>query len=53
MRKPWADLTIVLRYAHLSSDHLNGYAANIENRKFDTNSTKTQKKPVGENRCRA
>jgi integrase len=49
----WADLTMVLRYAHLSSDHLNGYAANIENRKFDTNSTQTQKNPESENRYRA
>jgi integrase len=28
----WADLTMVLRYAHLSSDHLSSYAENVGNK---------------------
>lgn len=27
----WSDLTMVMRYAHLSSEHLNGYADNLSN----------------------
>jgi len=27
----WADVTMVMRYAHLSSEHLKDYAKNIEN----------------------
>ncbi len=49
----WADLSMVLRYAHLSSDHLSGYAANIENRNHGTNTTQAQKSPISENRHRA
>jgi site-specific recombinase XerD len=26
----WADLTMVMRYAHLSSDHLKEYAENLK-----------------------
>ena len=49
----WADLDMVLRYAHLSSDHLSGHAANIENRNHDTNTTQAQKNLVSENRYKA
>ena len=46
----WADLTMVLRYAHLSSEHLNGYAGNA---KLVTNLLHPQKSPISENRHRA
>jgi len=46
----WSDLTMVLRYAHLSSEHLNGYAGNS---KLGTNWLHQQKNPADENRRRA
>ena len=46
----WADLTMVLRYAHLSSEHLNGYARNA---KLVTNLLHPQKNLVSENRYKA
>jgi hypothetical protein len=46
----WADLTMVLRYAHLSSEHLSEFA---ENAKVGTNRLHKQKKPVTELQRRA
>ena len=46
----WADLTMVLRYAHLSSEHLSGYAGNS---KLGTNWLHSQKSPTSGNRHRA
>ena len=46
----WADLTMVLRYAHLSSEHLSGYAGNA---KLGTNWLHPQKSPISEIRHRA
>ena len=46
----WADLTMVLRYAHLSSEHLSEFA---ENAKVGTNKLHAQKSPANENRRRA
>jgi integrase len=46
----WADLTMVLRYAHLSSEHLSDYAGNS---KLGTNWLHAQKSPVSENCYRA
>ncbi|MGB4497241.1 MAG: tyrosine-type recombinase/integrase [Methylococcaceae bacterium] len=46
----WSDLKMVLRYAHLSSEHLSGYAGNS---KLGTNWLHSQKSPADENRRRA
>jgi integrase len=46
----WADLKMVLRYAHLSSEHLSAYASNSNH---GTNMTHSQKSPADENRRRA
>lgn len=46
----WADLTMVLRYAHLSSEHLSEFA---ENAKVDTKKLHQQKNPVTELQRRA
>ncbi len=46
----WADLKMVLRYAHLSSDHLADFAGNT---KIVTNLLHSQKSPANENRRRA
>ena len=46
----WADLTMVLRYAHLSSEHLSEFA---ENAKVGTNKLHAQKSPANEKRRRA
>jgi integrase len=48
----WADLTMVLRYAHLSSDHLASYANN-SNQSNDKILSYPQKSPADENRRRA
>ena len=43
----WSEINMVRRYAHLSSNHLSGYAKNV------TNLLHAQKSPVSENRYRA
>jgi integrase len=47
----WADLTMVLRYAHLSSEHLASYANN--SKRDDKILSYPQKNPISENRHRA
>jgi integrase len=50
----WADLTMVLRYAHLSSEHLSGYANNSSQiTGHDKLLSYPQKNPESENRYRA
>jgi len=46
----WADLKMVLRYAHLSSEHLANYA---NNSRYDKILSYPQKSPADENRRRA
>lgn len=44
----WSDSEMVKRYAHLSPQHLSGYASNVTNRIHGTNTTQKQKSPVAE-----
>ena len=45
----WADLTMVLRYAHLSSEHLSGYANNSKTENYDENLSYLKRKGQGRN----